>query len=173
METFIFVLDIIISGKYLQLGDVIRIERSSIQVLKFIRNHPFLWKSMSRMCNLKSAAYKGCIRELLKKKKCRECGNDNAKRLTTTQNNVINVCETCFLCNDNYSALLSRNDIIRSVFSLRKTTNLWSYQLRQLLNGLHLALRGKHNTYYYWAFEWKTPMRAFSLKRKCYNKHPI
>lgn len=170
MEKFISVLDIVISGNFLQIGDIIRIQRSSVQILKFIQHHPFIWKSASKTFNLKSSSYKKCIEELFKKRKCRECGSDNVKRLTTTNNNIINVCESCFSCSDNYSALLSRSDIIRSVFRLQKVPTLWSHQLRKLFSGLHLALRGKHNTYYYWSFEWNTPMRAF-MKKNRYNAH--
>lgn len=162
METFISVLDILVSGSFMNIGDIVRCERICTKCLYLVRNHNIMWNAISKKHNLKCFSYQDCIKTILRDKRCRECGTFKSKHLSTRRNNTIYVCEDCFACEKNYSHLLSRIDIYKSLFRSRKRHPvLWSHKIQLTFDGLHIALRGRHNTYYYWAFQWKSPLRGF------------
>lgn len=162
-EKFYDVLDILINLEFVELGNAMRMTRLNKYTLYYIKHHSLLWNMVSQKIQTHSTC-ETCIKYLQLHKACRECGKLKARHLRTVNGKTVYVCDECCSSTTNtYSQLICRTQILRSIIPRHKTC-IWSCQLKIILGGLHLARKGRNNKYWYWAYEWKQPLRGFWSK---------
>jgi hypothetical protein len=163
MGEVVDVFNILIDLNILQIGDIVRLSRCNAELLFCVRSHVSLWKKIS-MWTHTSPQYTSCTRYLKLYHCCRECGESKTNALRSVLGNTVYVCSHCSTCLSNYSFIVSRNEINRA-FKTKKMTNKVIWNDTSIFKGLHVAKRGRSNQFFYWGYEWKTPLRGFWLKR--------
>lgn len=147
----------------LQIGDIVRLSRCNKKLLFCVRNHVCLWKKVS-MWTHTSPQYISCTRYLKLYNCCRECGESKTDALQSVLGNTVYVCNNCTSCPSSYSFIISRNYIKQSL-KTKKITNKVTWNDTSIFKGLHIVKRGKSNTFFYWGYEWKKPLRGFWVHR--------